>query len=181
MSVLACVNGRIDADCPHRSGITITVTVIILASVTRSPNVDVSKSVPTFVDAPDNGSHGGVARSINSSSVVSRSPTSAVNIDEVRFVTHWVGFNEVGHIRLIEHPDSGDHAVVGDAYAADAVVPGTRNLSGTSSPVAVEPVIGVTRIRVRVRCCWNRSLPWRSKNQLKYDNILNTAKCKDHT
>ena len=43
-----------------------------------------------------------------------------------------------------------DHGVVGDAGSAHAVVSSAGHLSGAASAVAVEPVVGVPRVRVGV-------------------------------
>lgn len=65
-------------------------------------------------------------------------------------MSHRVGFDQVGHVRLVEHPDAGDHGVVSDADAADAVVAGSGHLAGTTGAMAVEPVVRVPGVRVRV-------------------------------
>lgn len=43
VSILAGVDGGIDRNCPHGSGISIAIAVIIFASVTTSPHIDVAK------------------------------------------------------------------------------------------------------------------------------------------
>ena len=45
---------------------------------------------------------------------------------------------------------TGDHGVVGDPDPAYAVVSGAGHLSGAARAVAVEPVVGVPRVRVGV-------------------------------
>ena len=45
---------------------------------------------------------------------------------------------------------TGDHGVVGDPDPAHAVVSGAGHLSGAARAVAVEPVVGVPRVRVGV-------------------------------
>ena len=45
---------------------------------------------------------------------------------------------------------TGDHGVVGDPDPAHAVVSGAGHLSGAACAVAVEPVVGVPRVRVGV-------------------------------
>ena len=76
--------------------------------------------------------------------------TVPVDVDEVGFVAHGVGLDEVCHVGLVQHPDACDEGVVGDSDSADAVVPSSGNLSGASGAVAVEPVVGVAGVRVGV-------------------------------
>jgi len=65
-------------------------------------------------------------------------------------MSHRVGFDQVGHVGLVEHPDAGDHGVVSDPDAADAIVAGSGHLTGATSAMAIEPVVRVSRVRVRV-------------------------------
>jgi len=59
--------------------------------------------ISNLVDASDDGSHGCIAWSINSLAVVRWTPTSAVDMNVLWFVTHRVGFYQIGHVRLVEH------------------------------------------------------------------------------
>ncbi|KAF1751054.1 hypothetical protein GCK72_017606 [Caenorhabditis remanei] len=132
--------------------------VIILSSVSTCPNEDGSKSVTSLVDTFHDCSHCGVTWSINSLSIISWTPGGRVDVDLVWLVSHRVGFNEIGHVRLVKHPDSCDLSVVGDSDTADSVVASGNDFSGTASSVGIEPVISVSWIwewivgREVVRC-----------------------------
>ena len=116
--------------------------------ITRYYNLSYLKTY--LIDASDNSPHGGITRSINSSSIVGRSPRGRVDVNEVGFMTHWVGLNKVSHVGLVQHSDSSHHGVVGHAHAANTVITVPWHLSGAPSAVAVKPVVGVARIGVRV-------------------------------
>lgn len=51
-------------------------------------------------------------------------------------MAHGVGLNQVGHVGLVEHANAGHLRVVGDTYAADAIVALGRHLTGATSAVA---------------------------------------------
>ena len=48
MRIFTSINSGIDADGPHAGGITITITIIIFTTITRGPNVDVTKAMSTL-------------------------------------------------------------------------------------------------------------------------------------
>lgn len=89
-----------------------------------------------LVNAAHDGPHRRISRPVHGLSVVCRSPWGAINVYEVRFVSHAVSFDQVGHIRLIQHSDPGDFRVVSYAHTAHAVVPGCCHLAGASGSVA---------------------------------------------
>lgn len=103
-----------------------------------------------LVDAFDDGLHGGVSRSVHGLAVVGRSPRGAVDVDLVRLVAHRVGLDEIGHVGLVEHANAGYLRVVGHAHAANVVVACRCDLACTSSSVTVEPIVRVSRVRIRV-------------------------------
>ena len=51
---------------------------------------------------------------------------------------------------MVQHSDSGDFGVVGDADAADVVVPAGGDLPGATSSVGIEPSVRVAGIWKRV-------------------------------
>ena len=53
----------------------VTVAIVVFAAVSAGPDVDVSQSATALVDTPDDGPHGGVARTIHGPTIVSRTPT----------------------------------------------------------------------------------------------------------
>ncbi len=89
-----------------------------------------------LIDAPDNGPHGGISRSVHRLAVISGTPAGAVDVNQIRLVAHGVGLNQVGHVGLVEHANAGHLRVVGDTYAADAIVALGRHLTGATSAVA---------------------------------------------
>ena len=58
------------------------------------------------VDAVDDGPHGEVAGSVYSLAVICWAPAGRVDVDDVGHVAHGVGFDEVRHERLVQHPQS---------------------------------------------------------------------------
>jgi hypothetical protein len=150
VSILSVVDSRVDGDGPHGCSVPVTVAVIVLSPVSRGPDKDASEAVASLVDSANNGSHGGITRSIDCLSIVSWSPTGRVDVDLVGFVSHGVGLNEIGHVGLIKHSDSGNFAVIGNSDSADSVVTSSGDLTSTSRSVRIEPVISVTRVRERI-------------------------------
>lgn len=48
MSVLPIVDGAINTDGPHTGRITVAIAIVLLATVTRGPHVNVAQSSPTL-------------------------------------------------------------------------------------------------------------------------------------
>jgi hypothetical protein len=48
MGILTIVNGAVNADGPHARSISVTVTVVFLSTVSGSPHVNVTQSLPTL-------------------------------------------------------------------------------------------------------------------------------------
>lgn len=46
--ILSVVDRRVDGDGPHAGRVAVTITVVVLAAVTRSPNVDVAQTSSTL-------------------------------------------------------------------------------------------------------------------------------------
>lgn len=148
--ILPIIDRTVDRDRPHRCRIAVAVAVVLLAAVARRPHIDVAQPVAALVHAVHDRPHRCVARPVHRLAVVRRSPRRTVDVDLVRLVAHRVRLNQIGHVRLVEHPDAGDLRVVRHADAADVVVAGGGHLARTAGAMAVEPVVGVARIRVRV-------------------------------
>ena len=92
---------------------------------------------PHLVDASDDGSHRRVSGPIDGFSVVRRSPRGTVDVDQIRLVTHTIGLDEVGHVRLIQHANTGYLRVVRYAHSANVVVPRGCHLTRAPRSVAV--------------------------------------------
>ena len=70
------------------------------------------RKIPEFVylvDAFDDGTHGGIAGPVHRLPVVGRTPTGAVDVDEIGFVAHAVGLDQVCHVGLIQHANACHH------------------------------------------------------------------------
>lgn len=89
-----------------------------------------------LINAAYDGPHGRVARSIHRFPVIRGSPRGAVNVYEIGFVTHTVRFDQIGHVRLVQHPDPRDLRVVCHSDAAYPVVSRGRDFPGASRAVA---------------------------------------------
>ena len=150
MSVLTVVDGGVDGDGPHGSGISITVAVVVFSSVTRGPDEDGSQTVSSFIDSLDDSSHRCISGTVDGLSVIGRTPGSGVDMDQVGFVSHGVGLDEISHVWLVEHSDSSNLGVVSNSDTADSVVSCCSDFSSTTSTVGVEPVIGVSGIGIRI-------------------------------
>lgn len=83
-----------------------------------------------LIDATNDGPHGRVTRSIDRLPVVRGSPRGAINIYEIGFVAHAVRLDQIGHVRLVQHPDPGDLRVVRHPDAAYPVVARGCDLPG---------------------------------------------------
>ena len=73
-----------------------------------------------LVDALDDGPHGEVARAVDRLAVVGGSPRGAIDIDVDRHLAHGVRFDQVGHARLVQHPQtcakSETHSIMSSGY-----------------------------------------------------------------
>lgn len=106
MRILAVVDGRVDRYGPHGRCVAVAVAVVIRAAVAARPHVDAAEPAAALVHSPHDGSHGGVARPVHRFPVVRGAPRCAVDVDQMRLVTHRVGLNQVRHVRLVQHADA---------------------------------------------------------------------------
>ena len=150
VGIFAVIDGGVDGDGPHGCGVSIAVAVIVFATVTAGPDKDGAEPIAALIDALDDGAHGGISRSIDGFAIIGGSPGGGVNVDEIGFMSHGVGFNEIGHVGLIEHPNSRYLGVVRDTDTADTIVTGGRDFTRASGSMGIEPIIGVPRIWVGI-------------------------------
>ena len=134
--ILPIVDRTVDRNGPHGGGIPVTVAIVLLAPVTGRPHVDVAQPVPALVDALHDRAHRRVPGAVHRFAVVGRAPGRAVDVDLVRLVPHRVRLDQIGHVRLVQHPDAGDLRIIRHAHPADAVVPGGGYLTGAPCAMA---------------------------------------------
>ena len=103
-----------------------------------------------LIHTPDNGSHGGISRSIDSSTVIGWTPRGWIDVNQIGFMAHGIGLNQISHVRLVKHSDPGYHGVISDPSPADPVVAGPWDLPSTPGSMAVKPVIGVSGVGIGV-------------------------------
>lgn len=58
--------------------------------------------VHTLHDGP----HRRISWSINCFAIIGWPPWCAINVNLIWLMAHWVGLNEIGHVRLVQHADS---------------------------------------------------------------------------
>ena len=103
-----------------------------------------------LIDSSDDSSHSGVSWPINSTAIIGRTPRGRVNVNQIRLVTHRVGFNQVSHVGLVQHANTRYHGIVRHARAAYPIIARARYLTGAPGAVAVKPVIGVAGVGIGV-------------------------------
>ena len=103
-----------------------------------------------LIDTPNNGSHGSIPRSIHRFSIIGRTPTGTINVYQIRFMSHRIGFDQIRHVRLVQHSDSGHFGIIGNTNTTNTVITLGRYFSCTPCPVRIEPVIRVPWIRKRI-------------------------------
>ena len=126
-----------------------------------------------LIDSSHNSSHGGIPRSINRFTIVSWSPASTVDVNQIWLMSHRIRLNQIGHVGLVQHSDTGHFGIVRHSNTADSIITFGGHLPSTSCTMAaikaktfgnqknlidkkkeshqpIEPIVSVTRIWKRI-------------------------------